>query len=152
MKGTFIRVFALAVILYISIIMMGCGCSKPEPNKQIIVKNDTENNTEQTQEQKESEVSEELVTESTEQETEAEGGGNPNKSNSDRIVVKYDVLVNGSEYFYNNEPVSLDDLMEIIEETENDKIVFVSENNASQNAYGNLIKKLEENEIPYEEN
>ena len=83
--------------------------------------------------------------------TEGEGGGNEYKNDSETIVYEFDVLISESEYIYENSPISLDDLIKTIQDTEGDKLVVITENNASQNAFEALTDKLNELEIPFEE-
>ncbi len=82
---------------------------------------------------------------------EGEGGGNDSNNDGEAVVYKYDVLISEAEYYYDNAPISLDDLIDVVKEGEGEKLVIISDNNATQNAYEELTQRLTELEIPFEE-
>ena len=64
-------------------------------------------------------------------------------------VIKISVVE--SEYFYDNERITLDDFMIILHGIESDLVVEVKDDNASLRAYNELIERLEEEKIRYVE-
>ncbi len=62
-------------------------------------------------------------------------------------VIKVSVVEN--EYFYENEKISFDNLIERISSTEGKMIVEIKDENASKNAYESLINYLDDNSIQY---
>ncbi|AVM69514.1 hypothetical protein C3V36_09830 [Lachnospiraceae bacterium oral taxon 500] len=59
------------------------------------------------------------------------------------------VSVVGNEYFYDNDRISLDDLIKKIKEVEGDMMIEVKDDNASLKAYNALLDKLTELQIPF---
>ena len=61
------------------------------------------------------------------------------------------VTVSGSDYYYDNEKISFDDLIKEIESEEGDIIVEITDEDAGRNAYQKLIDKLDDLYIGYRE-
>ena len=70
-------------------------------------------------------------------------------SEKDTTVLK--VTVSGSDYYYDNEKISFDDLIKEIESEEDDIVVEITDEDAGRNAYQKLIDKLDELHIGYRE-
>ena len=66
-------------------------------------------------------------------------------------VENIEVTVNGNEFWYQNNRVSVEELIKLIETKKTDIVVQISDDNASRNAYSNIINSLREAHIPYEE-
>lgn len=67
------------------------------------------------------------------------------KENS--IAVKVSIV--GNEYFYDNERLSLDELVAEIKKIDDNIVVEIKDDNASLKAYNAMIDALEENSINY---
>ena len=61
------------------------------------------------------------------------------------------VTVSGSDYYYDNEKISFDNLIKEIESEEGDIIVEITDEDAGRNAYQKLIDKLDDLYIDYRE-
>jgi len=92
----------------------------------------------------------ESQTESTEQEevedveeVEEESVAEKTTENGDEAVLILEVTIMGNDYFYENERIALDALMTEIESTEGQYIVKILDDNASLNAYENLVDELD---------
>ena len=59
--------------------------------------------------------------------------------------------VRGDEYWYMNERLSLDEVIDSLKENESSFVVQIKDDNASRNAYTDIIKRLDAEGIPYEE-
>lgn len=66
-----------------------------------------------------------------------------------KIVIQVSVVKN--EYFYENERVELDDLMEKITTLDEKPVVQITDDDASLKAYNKLLDKLDGMDIPYVE-
>lgn len=55
----------------------------------------------------------------------------------------FSVTVAGNDYFFNNERIKLEDLMEKLETVEGAFVVEIKDDNASLKAYNNLIDRLD---------
>jgi hypothetical protein len=91
-----------------------------------------------------------------------ETGGEPEGGSAIEDTVKEDekgkdeiteikVTVVENEYFYENERVDLDDLMDRIDAFEEKPEVRIKDDNASRKAYDKLIDRLKEKSIQYTE-
>lgn len=82
---------------------------------------------------------------------------NQDKQNSEKEDDKKEnatvlkVTVSGSDYYYDNEKISFDDLIKEIESEEGDIIVEITDEDAGRNAYQKLIDKLDDLYIDYRE-
>ncbi len=61
------------------------------------------------------------------------------------------ITVNGNEYWYQNSRMEIDELIDTINELEKEFIVQVKDDNASRNAYDELINKLKSEGVVYEQ-
>ncbi len=68
---------------------------------------------------------------------------------SEEIILA--VTVSGNDYFYENEKILLEDLLEKVKEIESEVLVEVKDEDASFNAYQNLLDKLDELNVNYRE-
>ena len=68
--------------------------------------------------------------------------------NSERII---SVSVVEGDYFYENQRIDLDDLEQLLEETDEKFIVEVTDDNATLKAYQKLLNKLEQMDVSYTE-
>jgi len=82
---------------------------------------------------------------------EGDGGGNEYNNDSEAKIIKYEILVNKDTYIYDNGVIVLKDFIDIITDGEDEILVIVTEDNATQNAYSELIDELKELNIPFEE-
>ncbi len=114
----------------------GDGNTKIETN--IDTSGDEENDTVTVEEKKEEEVKEE---------TEEQNNGATDTVEG--AILNISVVEN--EYFYDNERITLDDFMIIVDGIESELVVEVKDDNASLRAYEDLIEKLEEGKIKYVE-
>lgn len=70
---------------------------------------------------------------------------------TDPVKVIVAVSVVESEYFYQNQKYTLDELVGVLSGMEEGYIVQITDSNASLNAYNNLTAKLTQLSIPYTE-
>lgn len=91
------------------------------------------------------------VEETTKEKT--DGGGNENSidSKGEATITTIAILVSENEYFYDNKPVGLDDIVKLIEDANGKVIVELTDNKATYKVYSGLIEKLEELEVEYVE-
>lgn len=59
------------------------------------------------------------------------------------------VTVSGSDYIYDNEKIQLEDLIYKLQEKEDNYTVRVIDDEATKNAYDNLLQKLDDVNIEY---
>ncbi|MBQ7007760.1 MAG: hypothetical protein IJN05_00960 [Ruminococcus sp.] len=59
------------------------------------------------------------------------------------------ITVAENDYFYNNERVSLDAFLDIVNKAEKNLVVEIKDDNASLKAYNNLLDKLDQMNIDY---
>lgn len=71
------------------------------------------------------------------------------ESESEKTILKVTVVEN--DYFYENEKIRLNTLMDRIKETDGDYVVEIKDEQASKNAYEALIEELKEDGIAYTE-
>lgn len=70
-------------------------------------------------------------------------------SEGKEISIAVKVSVVGNEYFYDNERLSLDELIAEIQKIDDSIVVEIKDDNASLKAYNAMIDALEENSINY---
>ncbi len=63
----------------------------------------------------------------------------------------YPITVNESDYFYNNERVTLEEFLTILTKTGDKVVVEIKDDNASLNAYEALVDALKKEHISYVE-
>ena len=85
-------------------------------------------------------------TEGTSQESEKNSG---ESEKFDGIIFEISVVEN--DYFYKNDRITIDDFVKVLEETKDEYIVEVKDDNASLKAYNDLINKLKELNVSYVE-
>lgn len=73
------------------------------------------------------------------------------QTTADAVKVIVSVSVVESDYFYQNQKYTLDDLVTLLTGMEEGYIVQITDSNASLNAYNNLTAKLTQLSIPYTE-
>lgn len=73
------------------------------------------------------------------------------QTTADSVKVIVSVSVVESDYFYQNQKYTLDDLVALLSGMEEGYIVQITDSNASLNAYNNLTAKLTQLSIPYTE-
>ena len=159
MKKSIKELLIIFEVVTMMFVLMGCGCSKQEENATVSETNIaaiSAQTVEQTNDdQKEqTDVPNDQIQEKEEGDenrVEGDGGGNEYNNTSDKIVYQFEILVSEDEYYYQNAPIDLDDFIDEVNKIKEDKIVIISDHNATQNAYQKLIKKLTELEISYEE-
>ncbi len=61
------------------------------------------------------------------------------------------ISVVGNEYIYENEQISLEELMEELKNTEEGSTIIVKDDEASKNAYEKLLKELDNGAFTYTE-
>lgn len=86
--------------------------------------------------------------------SQGDGGGNEFKNESknesmDAEITEIRILVDEDEYFYDNAPVELEEIVNIIQEIKGDVTVFITDNDATYKTYNKLIEELEAMEIDY---
>ena len=155
-----IRTYAIVAMLFISVMNSGgCGCGKdetPSETRTIPVVDDTkkvkdEEVTEVIETEKEQEERESIKEINPSEDPRGDEGGNQHSNHSQAEVLEINVIVSEEEYYYDNAPIPLEKLEKIIEEVNGDKIVVISNNNASQSAYKKLTDTLDKNRVPYTE-
>ena len=95
----------------------------------------------------EGQQTEQITEEQKPSEAEEDGGGNEFSSEKKEEVIKISVLVNKEEYFCDNTPMELEEIISKVKEVKGSLIVEVNDNNATLKAYNKLLDKLEELEI-----
>ena len=73
-----------------------------------------------------------------------------NDNINDKVITN--VTVNGDEYLYDNQPVELDKLIDIIKETEGDVTVDIADSDSTKNALDALVNRLADEKISYIDN
>ena len=74
-----------------------------------------------------------------------EEGENPNNYTEVKITIS------GNQYFYNNNEITLENLIELFDGLDKNDTVKIHDDYASDKAYENLVLVLKEREIPYME-
>ena len=155
LNNKFLRTLTIALVLVMIISLVGCKKNEDE--------NSTANVTETSEmrtvvdeqaapnAQTESAKNKEQADTQDTDKPETDGGGNENNNSSTTKVYEYNVLVSEDTYYYNNAPITLDELISEISDGEGEKLVIITDNNATRNAYKDLTDKLNELEIPFEE-
>lgn len=81
---------------------------------------------------------------------EGNGGGNEFTNEGETVEVKtIAILVNKDEYFFENAPITLEEIVSMLEGVEGELVVEITDNNATYKAYDNLIDKLTDLEITF---
>jgi len=150
-----------AMLIMLTASLFGCGDKDETPATQVntdVVLNDdnsTNNTTNDSvtnpNEVQDNENDPEAKTENEDATSEIENEGGGNKNNNEATTPTYEFLITISEdvYYYNNEPISLDDLIDEIETVDGEVIVTITDNEATENACTMLTTKLDELEIEY---
>lgn len=77
-----------------------------------------------------------------------EGGGNEFLNDGESVKVKtVAILVSKDEYFYENAPITLEEIVSMLEDIEGELVVEITDNNATHKAYDKLVDKLTDLEI-----
>lgn len=76
---------------------------------------------------------------------------NADKEDEEENTTVLKVTVSGSDYYYDNEKISFDNLVSEIESKDGTIIVEITDEDAGRNAYQKLIDKLDELYIDYRE-
>ena len=72
-------------------------------------------------------------------------GGNPDD------VIEYHITIQNDRYLYNNHEISFDELKELLSENITNEVVIISDENANDQVYPQLIDYLVQNNIKYTE-
>ena len=80
-----------------------------------------------------------------------DGGGNEYIIDNEPKIKEIKILVSNDVYYYDNLPIDLDRIVNLILETKGELYVSVFDENATYRAYKSLIDKLVEMEISYSE-
>lgn len=131
--------FAIGALVVILLCGIGCGIGKGIGNE----KGDGNANV-QTNQEDVSIVENDIIIEEKKEEQIKNA-----KDVRERTILKINVV--GNDYFYENERVTLDTFFAKVQETEGMLDVEVKDDNASLNAYNNLIEQLEKKNIYYVE-
>lgn len=77
-----------------------------------------------------------------------DGGGNEYVNEGETVEVKtISILVSEDDYFYENAPIEFDEIIVMLEQTDGEVVVEITDNKATHKAYNKLIERLEELEI-----
>ena len=76
---------------------------------------------------------------------------NTDKEDEEENTTVLKVTVSGSDYYYDNEKISFDNLISEIESEDGTIIVEITDEDAGRNAYQKLIDKLDDLYIDYRE-
>jgi len=95
------------------------------------------------------EQEEPVITEEPKEELPVDAGGK--EVVKEEEVNRIAILVSGSEYFYENAPITLDDTVSMINSYSGELVVEVTDNNATYRAYHNLLGELDELRVPVTE-
>lgn len=83
---------------------------------------------------------------------EGEGGGNEFLNDGETVKAKtVAILVSKDEYFYENAPITLEEIASMLEDVEGELVVEITDNNATHKAYDKLVDKLTELEVTFVE-
>jgi hypothetical protein len=134
-------------ILCIAVVIVGCGSKSSDKNNvtEVSAVSDTTTSSEQGQTQNIDGDS------GKHKSSNGNEGGNEYNNGSNQETVIIAVLVNENKYFYNNAPIEFDEMISMVQNTEGNVVVSISDNNAALNAYNKLTNKLTELGIAYEE-
>lgn len=102
-------------------------------------------------EKEQPEQEEPVVTEEPKEELPEDAGGEENVKEEEEEVNRIAILVSGSEYFYENAPITLDETVSMIDSYSGELVVEVTDNNATYRAYHNLLGELDELRVPVTE-
>ncbi len=153
-----VKMLSIILVLLISVVNSGgCGCGKDETPSETrtmpvveerVKVDDVVETSEEEQKQEEPESTNET---NPSEDPRGDEGGNQYSNDSQEKVFEINVLVSENEYYYDNAPITLEELEKVINEVEGEKIVMISNNNASQSAYKKLTDSLDKNGVPYAE-
>lgn len=140
-------IVVMAIVALSALALVGCKKEKEED-----VKSET-----MTEVSASMEIQDDTVENSTEisDETtapEGEGGGNEFLNDGETVKVKtVAILVSKDEYFYENAPITLEEITSMLEDVEGELVVEITDNNATHKAYDKLVDKLTELEVTFVE-
>lgn len=137
----------MAIVVLSTLALVGCKKEKEED-----VNSDT-----MTEVSASMEIQDDTVENSTETSDgitapEGEGGGNEFLNDGETVKVKtVAILVSKDEYFYENAPITLEEIASMLEDVEGELVVEITDNNATHKAYDKLVDKLTELEVTFVE-
>lgn len=141
--------YLVAILIVMICATVLIGCKKDGEND---AKIDSTTETEVDVEEQVSDVQQATETVNDTEAPKGDGGGNKFIHDGEPVEVKtVDVLVSKNEYFYENTPITLEELVSMLEEVEDQLVVEIADNNATHKAYNKLIDKLTELEITFVE-
>lgn len=138
-------IVVMALVVLSALILVGCKKDKEED-----VKSDTMTEVSASVEKRDDTVenSTEMSVETTA--PEGEGGGNEFINEGESVKVKtVAILVSKDEYFYENAPITLEEIVSMLEDIEGEMVVEITDNNATHKAYDKLVDKLTDLEITF---
>lgn len=74
----------------------------------------------------------------------AQETANNDETEDEKTGAAYSITVVESDYFYNNDRIELEAIVELLQSTEGKYVVEIKEDKASLKAYNKLVDKLEE--------
>lgn len=140
-------IVVMAIVALSALALVGCKKEKEEDVKSETV----------TEVSASMEIQDDTVENSTEisDETtapEGEGGGNEFLNDGETVKVKtVAILVSKDEYFYENSPITLEEIASMLEDVEVELVVEITDYNATHKAYDKLVDKLTELEVTFVE-
>lgn len=140
-------IVVMAIVALSALALVGCKKEKEED-----VNSDT-----MTEVSASMEIQDDTVENSTETSDEitapeGEGGGNEFLNDGETVKVKtVAILVSKDEYFYENAPITLEEIASMLEDVEGELVVEITDNNATHKAYDKLVDKLTELEVTFVE-
>lgn len=128
----------VAVIVYLSMcILVGCNKDKKDDGDneiEVVIDEDVT----QPEAVQNTEVPESIA-------PQGDGGGNEYMNEGEATEIKtISILVSENYYFYENAPIEFDEIVSMIEQTDVELVVEVTDNKATHKAYDKLLDMLEE--------
>ena len=138
-------IVVMALVVLSALTLVGCKKNKEEDGK-----TDTMTEVSDSMEKQDDTVvtSTEASVETTA--PEGEGGGNEFVNEGESVEIKtIAILVSKDEYFFENAPITLEEIESMLEGAEGELVVDITDNNATHKAYDKLVDKLTDLEITF---
>lgn len=145
--GDDMRKFRIVMLIVMLSVLVFTGCKKDNAeNTQLDTIIEVSSNAEE-------QITDDVQATETPNETtapEGDGGGNEFINEGETVeVMTIAILVSNDEYFFENAPITLEEIVSMLEGIEGGLVVEITDNNATYKAYDKLVDKLIDLEITY---
>ena len=135
----------ISIVMLSTLVLVGCKKDNAEETQ-----SDTRTEVSANAEEKVSDVVQNTETPVETTALEGDGGGNEFVNEGETVEVKtIAILVSKNEYFYENAPITLEEIVSMLEDVEGELVVEITDNNATHKAYDKLVDKLTDLEITF---